>query len=287
MHSAQLQSNRRVGSLQFQPRMAGQAEEQAWLHSWFARSDFLSKVPECVASAWMPNMSLFELKQGACLHHSKEAIRYVTFPIDGVVAVIGSTPTGDSAMMAIVGREGCVGLPAVMNGHYLHARAVVLLPGVALRLDASAFLAAFNDHSGFRAVLMSFMQASINQVGSFALCNRHCKPEGQLCTLLLRAMDRKSAAGLEITQERLAQVLGWRRETVSLALSRLQAKGVIQHRRGHIGVDRLGAEAQCCTCYPALQRCYTDSWVAPSAAPSAPAVREHVLQASFAEFHSG
>jgi Mn-dependent DtxR family transcriptional regulator len=53
-----------------------------------------------------------------------------------------------------------------------------------------------------------------------------------------------------MTQELIANMLGVRREGVSVAAHRLQEAGLIHYRRGHITiVDRPGLEAKVCECY--------------------------------------
>jgi hypothetical protein len=45
-------------------------------------------------------------------------------------------------------------------------------------------------------------------------------------------------------------MLGVRRETVTLAVARLEETGLVGHRRGHISVeDRAGLERASCECY--------------------------------------
>jgi 5-methylphenazine-1-carboxylate 1-monooxygenase len=56
-----------------------------------------------------------------------------------------------------------------------------------------------------------------------------------------------------LTQEFLAQMLGARRTTVTLLAQRMQAKGLIRYRRGHIVIlDRKGLEACACECYQVM-----------------------------------
>ena len=53
-----------------------------------------------------------------------------------------------------------------------------------------------------------------------------------------------------MTQELIANMLGVRREGVSVAAHRLQHDGLIRYKRGHITiVDRLGLDARVCECY--------------------------------------
>jgi CRP-like cAMP-binding protein len=227
-------------------------------------SSFLDKVPADLRQAWEPHLRTVRLAARGPIYDPKAPVRHVTFPLDCVVAVVSSAPNGATAMMAMVGHEGFIGLPAVMSGHVLKSTGVVLLEGDALRLPAQLVTDAFDAREDFRRVVMRYIQAFIIQAGQLALCNRHCPPEGQLATVLLRAMDRKGSSELRVTHEGLSSVLGWRRETVSQASHRLLERGALRYRRGHVSIPSGGRlERQACSCYAALQESYDEIWTAP------------------------
>ena len=53
-----------------------------------------------------------------------------------------------------------------------------------------------------------------------------------------------------MTQELIANMLGGRRESVTVAAGHLQDAGLIHYCRGHIRiVDRVGLESAACECY--------------------------------------
>ena len=57
-----------------------------------------------------------------------------------------------------------------------------------------------------------------------------------------------------MTQEFISNVLGGRRETVTVAAGRLQDAGLIRYSRGHITIlDRRAMEAAVCECYSTVR----------------------------------
>ena len=53
----------------------------------------------------------------------------------------------------------------------------------------------------------------------------------------------------------LANMLGVRRESVSIVAGRMQEDGLIDYKRGHITVvDRPGLEERVCECYAVVKR---------------------------------
>jgi hypothetical protein len=74
---------------------------------------------------------------------------------------------------------------------------------------------------------------------------------------LLQHLDRQAGDEVKITHERIAGMLGVRREGVTGAALKLQEAGFIRYRRGHIWVlDRLGLEEHSCECYGVVQQAY-------------------------------
>jgi hypothetical protein len=93
----------------------------------------------------------------------------------------------------------------------------------------------------------------------------------QLCRWLLLSLDRLSTNELTMTQELIANMLGVRREGVTEAAGKLQARGLINYSRGRITVlDRPGLEAEVCECYAVVKKEY-DRLLPAKAAGSVPA----------------
>jgi CRP-like cAMP-binding protein len=90
-----------------------------------------------------------------------------------------------------------------------------------------------------------------------AVCNRHHSVDQQLCRWLLLSLDRLPGEELNMTQELIANMLGVRREGVTEAARKLQARNLIRYSRGRIRVlDRPGLEARVCECYSVVKREY-------------------------------
>jgi CRP-like cAMP-binding protein len=92
------------------------------------------------------------------------------------------------------------------------------------------------------------------QIAQTAACNRLHGIEARASRWLLQAHDRFGDDLVPLTQEFLAEMLGVRRETVSLTTRILQNAGLIETKRGEVRIiDRDGLESTCCECYGVMR----------------------------------
>jgi CRP-like cAMP-binding protein len=103
-------------------------------------------------------------------------------------------------------------------------------------------------------LLLLYTQSLLTQMSQTAVCNRLHSVEQQLCRWLLLSHDRLESDELIMTQELIANMLGVRREGVSVAAHRLQDAGLIRYKRGHLTIlDRPGLESEVCECYQVVK----------------------------------
>ncbi|MFP4161412.1 MAG: Crp/Fnr family transcriptional regulator [Ectothiorhodospira sp.] len=220
----------------------------------------LARLPEPEYRNLLPGLELVPLSLGQLIHEPGVQMEYVYFPIDAIVSLLYVTEDGDSAEIAVVGRDGLVGVALFMGGESTLSHAVVQSAGQAYRLNARYFKEAFHRMGGRRKgilhdLLLRYAQALLTQMAQTAFCNRHHILDQQLCRWLLLSLDRLPSNHLIMTQELIANMLGVRREGVTEAAGKLQRAGLIEYHRGHITIlDRTGLEARSCECYGVVKR---------------------------------
>jgi len=215
----------------------------------------LDALPADERERLFPHMKLVEMPLGMVLYESGDELRYIYFPIDSIVSLLYVLESGASAEIAVVGNEGAIGLALLMGGETTPNRAVVQSGGSAYRLPGQRLKDEFNRHGNLLHVLLRYTQSLITQMAQTAVCNRHHSLEQQLCRWLLLSLDRLSSNQLNMTQELIANMLGVRREGVTVAAHKLQEVGVIRYRRGRITVlDRPKLEKLTCECYAVVKK---------------------------------
>ncbi|TVP54171.1 MAG: Crp/Fnr family transcriptional regulator [Halomonadaceae bacterium] len=202
-----------------------------------------------------PKLKRVELSRGDIVYESGQIIDYVYFPVDAIFALIYIMINGASAEIAIVGKEGLVGVAVIMGSESTPNQFIVQSRGHAYRLPAQELKKEFSNHAEMRILTLRFAQALVTQMSQTAVCNRHHAIEQQLCRWLLLSLDRLDNNHLDITQESIASILGVRREGITEAAGKLQKLGVIEYRRGHITVlDHPKLESLSCECYAVVKR---------------------------------
>ncbi|TAK43014.1 MAG: Crp/Fnr family transcriptional regulator, partial [Betaproteobacteria bacterium] len=211
------------------------------------QNNLLAALPAADYERLLPHLERVPLQLGSALYESGSAQGYVYFPANSIVSLLYVMEDGSSAEIAVVGREGVVGIALFMGGETTPSRAVVQSAGYAYRLRARMLKLEFKLGGELQHLLLRYTQALITQMAQTAVCNRHHAVERQLCRWLLLSLDRLSSNELTMTQELIANMLGVRREGVTEAAGKLQTEGLLHYSRGRITVlDRPKLEARVC-----------------------------------------
>lgn len=179
----------------------------------------------------------------------------VYFPDNAVVSLVTTMDDGTAFEVANIGNEGIVGVAAYLGVENLGAREryQVEVPGQARAMDAATFVeAAARDP--LRSLVQRYIQAQFVQVAQRMACVAfHSIPE-RCSRWLLLTHDRVGNREFPLTQEFLAQMLGVRRASVSVAAGALQDAGLIRYSRGRVTIlDREGLENAACECYGVIR----------------------------------
>jgi len=219
------------------------------------QNHLLAALPEADYERLTPDLELVTLPLGMAVYESGGKLDHVYFPTDCIVSLLYVLEDGASAEIAVVGREGLVGVALFMGGESTSSRAVVQSAGDAYRLPSKVLKREFERNGPLQHLLLRYTQALITQMAQTAVCNRHHSVEQQLCRWLLLSLDRLPSNELSMTQELIAHMLGVRREGVTEAAGKLQTAGLIQYNRGQIKVlDRPKLEERVCECYAVVKR---------------------------------
>src|SRR5450830_1977343 len=220
-----------------------------------SQNHLLAALPTAEFEFFAPHLELVSMPLGEMLYEPGMQLQHAYFPTTSIVSLHYVMESGSSAESTGVGNEGMVGISLFMGGDTTSSSAVVQTAGCAYRLDRNLLKREFNRGGLLQRLLLRYTQALITQMSQTAACNRHHSVEQQLCRWLLLTLDRMTINELKITHELIANMLGVRREGVTVAAGKLQSNGYISYRRGHITVvRRAGLEQDVCECYNVVKR---------------------------------
>jgi CRP-like cAMP-binding protein len=204
---------------------------------------------------WQPHLEPMEMSQGGILCEPGRQLSHLYFPTTATVSLTQLTDNGVASEFAVVGNDGAVSIALFLGGNTTPSQAIVITPGRGFRVPAGVVLDRFALCAEVRHLMLRYTQALLTQLAQTALCNRHHSIDQQLCRWLLMRLDRIPGNEIPITQQRIANLLGVRRESVTEAAHMLQQAGWIVAARGRTTViDRRGLETRTCECYRMLQR---------------------------------
>lgn len=198
----------------------------------------------------LPSMRQVTLPLGHVLYECGERLDYAYFPTTCVVSCLYTMRNGSIAEVGLVGNDGVIGISLFLGGGNMTHQAVAQIGGHALKISSKALQEEFARGGPLQHILLRYTQALITQISQTAVCNRLHSLEQRLCRWLLLCHDRVNGTEILMTQEFIANMLGGRRESVTVAAGRLQDAGLIHYSRAHIKIiDRKGLEAAVCECY--------------------------------------
>ena len=211
-----------------------------------------------IASYLLPELKIVPLAVNQVLYEQGDKIDFVYFPLDSVVSGLAIMEDGTTIETSMVGREGMVGISAVLGSGRSRQWIWVTVGGTALQLEARFLDKLFVHNEVALKSLLRCYRAIVTQVSQRCVCNtRHTIME-RLCCWLLMVHDRVDGNNLRLTQEMIASRVGARRAGITVAAGMLQEMNAIDYRRGQLHIrSREVLEQAVCECYPMMRAEYT------------------------------
>jgi CRP-like cAMP-binding protein len=198
-----------------------------------------------------------EMTRDMVLSEAGVALQHVYFPHGGSISITVALSEGQMIEVAMLGRDSVIGGGAALADGIAPADAIVLFPGPASAVGIATFRTVAAASEPFRNLMIRHEQALLAQVQQSLLCNTLHPVEARLARWLLRARELSDSEILPFTQETLAQMMGVRRNAVSLVAQALQRAGILRYSRGRIEITDLRAlEAMSCGCHAAARLQY-------------------------------
>lgn len=210
----------------------------------------LSTLPEAEFETLRPFLKSVELRRGESLQQTTKPTMSAHFIESGIVSRVAQTSLDGPVETTMVGRYGFIGTSVVLGFDLPLQRAVVRLPGRALRISTEDLNHAIIETPSIKEHLLRHISVLLMMKAQVSLCNAKHDTQRRTARWLLGARDQTENNRITITQGRLASALGVRRVSVASALKRFECLGALKHERGCLTITNSEGMGQlACGCY--------------------------------------
>jgi CRP-like cAMP-binding protein len=228
-------------------------------------NEILLGLPSTKSELVLRELEFVRLRVHHLLHEPGDTLKSAWFCNSGMISILSVFPDGKSVEVGLVGKEGFIGLPLVAGFRSASTRAIAQIEASAFRMDSDKLVGLLQRCPKMELRLQQFSQVLAMQVTQLAACNRLHEVNERLARWLLMCADRVGSNSVPLTQEFLAQMLGTRRSSVTVAAGTLQKAGLITYSRRDVKiVDRRRLEEASCECYELMVR-QLNEWLGESA----------------------
>jgi CRP-like cAMP-binding protein len=206
----------------------------------------LAALPEYEYDRLAPQLNFVSLEAHQILALPDEQISRVYFLRGAVVSLLVPMEDGSAVEGATVGREGVIGLEAVLGEKTSRLETVVQIPGEAVCLDVVGLRAALERGLVLHTIMRGYALSLLHQMARSAGCNLKHTVRERVARVLLMSYDAVGRSTFPLTHEVLAVMLGVRRASVTEAATSLHNAGLISYHRGSMTIldaERLKGEA--------------------------------------------
>jgi CRP-like cAMP-binding protein len=216
-------------------------------------NELVLSMPKDVFFQLQPEMRTVSFERGQAIYDTGDPFDFVYFPNNLVASRLAIMEDGAMIEVGVVGREGLLGVAALMGANSANNMTVAETAGTAIRMRTKVLRESFRHNFKLQTLMLGYYHNFLTQVSQRAACRCRHSVAQQLCTWLLQIHDRAETNDLTLTQETIANRLGARRASITVAINELEKNNLLSCKRGHITIcNRAGLEQLACECYSLL-----------------------------------
>lgn len=214
----------------------------------------LSSLPSAVFRSLAPAMKRVALAKEEFLFQPDDEPDFIYFPETAAVSEFQILEDGRMVEVAIIGREGAVGLSKLFCSSRIPNCVQVSQGGNAIRVNVAEARKTIRQKPEVAFYFYPFIDAYIRQISQKTVCNLYHSVRARFCTWLLMVQDRCENPVLQLTHEQIARTLGVYRPRITCIARELKKRNVISYSRGGISIcDRSEIENSACDCYQEIR----------------------------------
>ena len=163
-------------------------------------NQLLVALPDEARARWRPVLEPVVLQAGQVLYESGCRQSHVYFPCNAIVSLLYVTENGKSAEIAVVGREGVVGIALFMGGDTTADRAVVQSAGMAYRLTAQFIKTEFEQSRDVARLLLTTLE-DFTTAEAAAILDRSPEDVAEMVAQAIADIEREQTTSVLIIED--------------------------------------------------------------------------------------
>ena len=213
----------------------------------FSHNGLVAQLSQADQASLVKHCQSSTLRGGQVLSTPGSEHRNVYFLTDATVASVVRDGNNAGLAVGLTGNEGAVGLQCALG---LGAGTFTLLvqsPGTAWCADGDELQRLLGRRPAMLLAFSRYMWSVSQEVAALAACSQIQDIKARLAGWILMSDVRNGHRPLNLTHAHVADMLGVRRASVTLAAGELKEQGLVEYQRGNIRIlDRAGLEAVSC-----------------------------------------
>ena len=177
----------------------------------------------------------------------------IIFPTSAIFSIAGESQCNELAESSMIGNESIVGAWNILEDAPYRISFFVQTGGFGIVIPTAFLRLEFIRSSTFRRLVLDNTVSLVHYANQTCVCYRHHSPQQQIAKTLLLTARRIGGRRVSMTHQRIATILGLRREAVSLAIIDLARSHLVRQERGcTVITDFSGLKQKSCECYDRL-----------------------------------
>ena len=214
------------------------------------RNTYYAALPTALQKKWKAHLTLKEFELGDPLPLNTGG-GLIYFPIT-CIAMIGIRANGcPSTFLRFSGQSAIIGVAKIFHISKVELEATICCGGYGFAMPAKVLSQYLDDSNQSTDWNSRYISLLLEEVSVSAYCNQSHDSSQRVARVLLEAFDNlPGGSEVTLTHSKLADLVGVRRETVSLDLVKWAHMGIISTKKGAIKIEqreRLSDIA--CDCY--------------------------------------
>jgi CRP-like cAMP-binding protein len=199
------------------------------------RNQLLKALAPCDYAHIAPYLRACTFRRGDTIWLSGARITDVYFPERAVASMSEVFSGEERCMVGLVGREGMLGWPVLLNCANSPHEVVCRFVAVSgFRIDAACLVWAAKASSSLEHILLRYIHTFTVQMSRTIVSAAADSIGNRVARMILMALDRIGGSEFAVTHQELADLLNVRRASVTDALHILESHGAISSRRNRI-----------------------------------------------------